>query len=183
MNIGPKIRSLRLNQKRTLQEIADVCGFTRGLLSKIENGKTTPPIATLTKIANALGVKVAAFLEDGATNNKTVFVPRDQTDPSQATLTSKGYGFIPIFANRLDKVMQPYVFVAYKDQVTSQPLSHDGEEFIYILEGDVKYRVGTVEYTMTAGDSLYFDSIEEHHLTPISERVVFLAVFTQPKSS
>ena len=180
--IGRRIKSLRVNQKRTLQEIADICGFTKSLLSKIENGKTVPPISTLTKIANALGVKVAVLLEENSQSNKTVFVLKADVDQSKAITTSKGYNFIPIVADRVDKTMQPYLFIAKKDSVQLQPMSHEGEEFIYVLEGEMNYRVGNVEYTMGAGDSLYFDSSDEHELVPLSDKVVYLAIFTQPNS-
>ena len=181
MNIGRRIRCLRISQKRTLQEIADICGFTRGLLSKIETGKTTPPVSTLTKIANSLGVKVAALLEENTQTAKTVFVPKEASHPSKGIATSKGYFFIPLVADRVDKTMQPYLFIAKKGSVEPQPMSHEGEEFIYVLEGEMKYRVGSIEYTMSAGDSLYFDSSEEHELAPLSDKVVYLAVFTQPE--
>ena len=179
--IGRRIRSLRISQKRTLQEIADLCGFTRGLLSKIETGKTAPPIATLAKIASALGVKVAALLEENTRSNRTVFVPAALAHPGQAIATSKGYSFVPLASSRIDKTMQPYLFRAHKEALDTQPMTHLGEEFIYILDGQMSYRVGSVEYTMGPGDSLYFDSTEEHLMKPITETVTYLAVFTQPE--
>ena len=182
MDIGARIRYLRMSQKRTLQEIADLCGFTKGLLSKIENGKTIPPISTLTKIADALGVKVASILDENTQLSKTVFVPKSSIEQSKVIATTKGYFFVPIVAERVNKVMQPYIFIAEKGGVKSQPMSHQGEEFIYVLEGEMKYRVGSVEYIMGEGDSLYFDAIDEHELIPISDKVKYLAIFTQPKS-
>lgn len=182
MDIGARIKYLRMSQKRTLQEIADLCGCTKSLLSKIENGKTTPPISTLTKIADTLGVTVASILDENTHIGKTVFVPKIMTEESKGIATTKGYFFIPIVAERVNKEMQPYIFIAEKGGVKSQPLSHQGEEFIYVLEGEMKYRVGNVEYTMSEGDSLYFDALDEHELFPISDKVKYLAVFTQPKS-
>jgi len=94
--------------------------------------------------------------------------------------TSKGYLFIPIAVDRFEKKMQPYLFVAERGRVNTQPLSHEGEEFVYVLEGELKYSVGGVEYLLKAGDSLYFNAMDEHEFTPLSEKVKYLAIFTQP---
>ena len=74
--------------------------------------------------------------------------------------------------------MQPYYFVARKGEVKKRVMSHKGEEFIYVLEGKMKYKVGSVEYTLGSGDTIYFTSLEEHTLTPISVVVKYLAIFT-----
>ncbi len=176
--IGRRIRKARRLQNRTLQDIADVCGFTRSLLCKIEAGKTIPPVSTLTKIASALGLQVANLLSDGTSADK-IFISADKT--SDKTMTDKGYSFFAFASEKQGKIMQPYLFVAEKGRVRGKPLSHPGEEFVYVLEGKMKYRVGAVEYLMSPGDSLYFDSIEEHELQPVTAKVVYLAVFTDNK--
>ncbi len=174
--IGRRIRKARRLQDRTLQDIAEVCGFTRSLLCKIEAGKTVPPVSTLSKIASALGVNVGSLLGDGV-DTGTVFTPAAKT--GSRTMTEKGYSFFAFASERQGKVMQPYVFVAEKGEVKGRPLSHPGQEFVYVLEGKMKYRVGAVEYSMSPGDSIYFDSIEEHELQPVTAKVVYLAVFTE----
>lgn len=175
MDIGIKIRKLRVEQRRTLQEIADASGFTKSFLSKIENGKAVPAVASLMKIADVLGVKASELMdEDGYTG--TVYVPKND---SKMVKTEKGYLFTPIAAERTDKAMQPYLFIARKGEINDQKLSHEGEEFIYILEGELKYQVGNVEYHLKPGDSLYFNSLENHELTPITNEVRYLAVFTK----
>ncbi|HBC87031.1 MAG TPA: XRE family transcriptional regulator, partial [Lentisphaeria bacterium] len=155
--IGRRIRKSRRLQNRTLQDIADVCGFTKSLLCKIEAGKTIPPVSTLSKIASALGVQVANLLSDEG-NAGNVFTPASKTAQKSMTMTDKGYSFFAFASEKQGKIMQPYLFVAEKGKVKSKPLSHPGEEFVYVLEGSMKYRVGAVEYTLARGDSLYFDS-------------------------
>lgn len=178
MTIGMRIRKIRTEQRRTLQEIAEASGFTKSFLSKIENGKAVPAVASLMKIADVLGVKVSELMdEDGYTG--TVFVPRDAKDRKRIK-TDKGYSFLPIAVERTNKSMQPYLFTAKKGEISHQKLSHEGEEFIYILGGEMKFQVGNDEYYLKVGDSLYFDSLEVHELTPISDEVHYLAVFTTP---
>lgn len=175
--LGIMIRRLRVMQARTLQDIADICGFTPSLLSKIERGKTVPPISTLTKIADALGVRVSSLL-DGGREIDTVFETSTQGTENLIT-TSKGYSFHAFAQERGEKAFQPYLFVAERNKVTKNPLSHRGEEFVYMLEGEMAYRVGIAEYTLRPGDSLYFDSSLEHDLRPITKSVKYLAVFTE----
>jgi len=64
INLGKRIRKLRVQQHRTLQDVADQCGFTKSLLSKIETGKVVPPVATLVKIAQTMGIKVSTLIEN-----------------------------------------------------------------------------------------------------------------------
>lgn len=79
--------------------------------------------------------------------------------------------------------MQPFLFVSRKNEKDKRNVfSHNGEEFIFILEGKMNYKVGNTEYTLNEGDSLYFDSIEKHTLSPITDEVKYLAVFTQSQS-
>jgi len=178
MTIGERMRKIRRRQGRTLQEIAGRCGFSRSLLSKIETGRTSPPVATLMKIAGALGVKASAFMEE-ADGAATVHTPAERAGAEGLVKTEKGYSFHSFAAGRPDKLMQPYRFVAQKGKVKPGALSHRGEEFVYVLEGKMKYRVGRVEYMLSAGDSLYFDAEEEHDLDPVSKEVSYLAVFCE----
>jgi quercetin dioxygenase-like cupin family protein len=161
--------------------VADRCGFTKSLLSKIENGRTVPPVATLTKIASALGSSISALL-DGAGVVGTVHTSAAELERGPLVKTDKGYSFFTFAARRTDKLMQPFLFEVRKGQVKRHKLSHTGEEFLYVLEGQIKYRVGATEYRLSAGDSLYFDAESEHEVTPVSGRARYLAVFVEPES-
>ncbi|WP_078544667.1 helix-turn-helix domain-containing protein [Litchfieldia alkalitelluris] len=179
MDLGQKIRKLRKEQNRSLSDIADSCGFSKSLLSKIENGKTVPPIATLVKIAEALCTKVSALLDDNEQIG-SIYSTKDNS-LQKLVKTEKGYSFYAFAVERQDKLMQPYLFVAKKGETKKSTLSHGGEEFVYVLEGEMHYRVGNTQYTLKSGDSIYFDSIEEHRLDPITDEVIYLAIFSQSK--
>lgn len=179
MGIGRRIRLIRKEQNRTQDEIANACGFTKSLLSKIENEISTPPVSTLIKIATALGVRVSDLIEEQSIRT-TVFNTHDQyIDKSKWLKTDKGYSFYAFASERTNKIVQPYIITAKKGEVKQHPYSHEGEEFVYMISGTMKYRVGSTEYTMNPGDTVYFNSLEEHILSPISDEVVYLAVFSQ----
>ncbi len=176
--ISSRIRSLRRRQSRTLKEISDRCGFTVSLLSKIESGKVNPPVATLEKIAQALGVSLnQLFTDDQA--SATSLTQASKLSKQALTTTDKGYGFHLLAAERADKIMQPILFVAEKGKVKAGVMSHSGEEFIYVLKGKMSYQIGEETKTLGPGDSLYFNAEEDHDLEPITAKVEYLAIFAQ----
>jgi transcriptional regulator with XRE-family HTH domain len=176
--LSSRIRALRLRQQRTLGDVAKRCGFTISLLSKIESGKTTPPVATLAKIASALGISLGNLLEDDR-DAATVLTTASRRNAGVATRTDKGYEFYLLAAERANKIMQPLIFVAERGRIKPGAMAHCGEEFVYILEGRMRYRVGGTTYTLGPGDSLYFSSEEEHDLEPLTAKVKDLGVFTE----
>ena len=73
--------------------------------------------------------------------------------------------------------MQPFLFVAKKNEVVPHEVSHEGEEFIYVIKGQMKMQVGDVSYLLNSGDSLYFNSVLKHGIMPVSDEVVYLDIF------
>ena len=175
LNLGDRIKILRVNQKRTLQEIADASELSRSMISKIENNKTIPSVAALVKIANALATNISNLLEhDGWLN--AIFTP-NKNAIENLTRTDKGYFIYPFASEYHEKKMQPFLFTAKKGEVKVHELSHEGEEFIYVVSGEMKMKVGEMEYTMKTGDSLYFNSSQKHGIMPITNEVVYLDIF------
>lgn len=171
-SIGPRIRTARLRAGLRLQDVADRAGFTKSLLSKIETGAVMPPIATLSAIAAALAVPVAALIDGGGAARTAV----DRAGGELRT-TDKGYRFRLLGTARGDKAMQPFVFSAKRGEVRPSGLRHAGEEFVHVLSGELDFRVGDQRHRLGEGDSIYFDSDEEHDVTPITASATWLAVF------
>lgn len=167
-----------MRQGRTLEEVARQSGFTRSLLSKIETGRTHPPVATLTKIVGVLGLPLASLFDESSKRDGAVMDSAASRGRDALAVTDKGYRFALLAAERPDKVMQPFFFVAERGKVKASALTHAGEEFVYVLEGEMRYRVGAVEYRLGPGDSLYFDAELEHDIEPVSREVKYLAVFS-----
>lgn len=174
-NIGNRIRILRTNQKRTLQEVADSSELSKSMISKIENNKTVPSVAALVKIAQALGTNISSILENDGWA-KTIVTTRKAAE-EKLTVTEKGYAIFPYASEFHEKKMQPFLFVAKKGKVIPHQLSHEGEEFVFIVEGEMKMQVGEIEYLLKSGDSLYFNSMQKHGIIPVSEEVVYLDIF------
>lgn len=175
LNIGERIKMLRISQKRTVFEIAEASELSKSMISKIENNKAIPSVAALVKIAQALGTNISSILEqDGWVNAIITTYKKAQEN---LTSTDKGYSIYPYASEYHEKKMQPFLFVAKKGEVTSHELSHEGEEFIYIIKGKMKMQVGDVEYLLSTGDSLYFNSVLKHGVMPVSDEVIYLDIF------
>jgi transcriptional regulator with XRE-family HTH domain len=175
LNIGDRIKMLRISQKRTLQEVADASELSKSMISKIENNKTIPSVAALVKIARALGSNISSLLEqDGWVN---AILTTRQKAQGNLTPTDKGYSIYPYASEYPEKKMQPFLFVARKGEVMPHQVSHEGEEFIYIIRGEMKMQVGETEYLLKEGDSLYFNSLQKHGVMPVSDEVAYLDIF------
>ncbi len=175
LRIGTRIKLLRTSQKRTLQEIADACELSKSMISKIENNKTVPSVATLVKISKVLGTNISSLLEqDGWLN--AIHTTQKKAEENLA-ITDKGYSIFPYASEYHEKKMQPFLFTARKGDVKTHELSHEGEEFIYVLRGQMKMKVGEVEYHLKTGDSLYFNSLQKHGIVPVTNEVSYIDIF------
>ena len=158
-----------------MQEVADSCGLSKSMISKIENNKTIPSVATLVKIAQTLGTNISNLFEhEGWT--KAIVTTRKEAEEKLVT-TEKGYSIFPYASAFHEKKMQPFLFVAKKGEVIPHQLSHEGEEFVFVVEGIMKMQVGETEYLLKAGDSLYFNSLQKHGVLPVSDEVVYIDIF------
>jgi transcriptional regulator with XRE-family HTH domain len=178
VNIGIRIRSIRTQQGRTLDDVAQTCGCSKSLISKIETGKVVPALATLSKIANALGVRISAILEDGEDTGPAL-TPNLIDHPDAFVATDKGYTIYAVAPHFLNKKMQPVLVYGRKGQVKPHSVSHAGEEFIIILEGEVQAHIGNTQYHLKKGESIYFQSTFEHGFVPTTEFAVYLDVFVE----
>ncbi len=173
--IGAAVRRLRRLQDRTQADVATACGFTKSMLCKIEGGKTTPPIATVSRLAAVLGTTIAGLMEQSS-DARAVFTPKAKADAGM-TATEKGYAVFPFAPEFAGKHMQPFLFTATQGEVQEHSLSHPGEEFILVISGEIRFRVAETEYLMRPGDTLYFDAREPHGMQPVTATATYLDIF------
>ncbi len=176
MDIGSRIRNIRNQQGRTLDDIASACGCSKSLVSKIENGKVVPAVATLSNIANSLGVRVSTLMEDGE-DIAPAITPNMIERPEAFVTTSKGYSIYALAPHFIDKKMQPVLVYGKKGEVKPHSVTHQGEEFIIVLEGAVKIHIGNEQYNLATGESVYFRAVNSHGVVPTTEHAVYLDIF------
>ena len=175
MNIGNNIRRYRLQQGMTQQDVATICGLTKGMISKIESNKVTPALATLTKIANAIGVDIVALMSEK--QRRTVAFTPAVAEEGMFIETDLGYRMCGLARKYFNKQMQPILIVAKKNEVIRHLVSHDDEEMIYMLSGIMIFQADDRLYTLKSGDSLYFDGTREHGIYEVVEDAMYLDVF------
>lgn len=166
-DIAQKIKQLRNKKKLSIQELATKTHLTPGYLSKIENSETPPPIPTLSKIAYALNVHISYFFDDDDNSETGISIVRnDDRKEVVGDLTQAGYKYESVIHRRFDNMLNAFV-VTLPENVDPHKIlynTHEGEELIYILEGNTTFHYGNDEYAVNQGDSLYFTGSIPHRI-------------------
>lgn len=165
--IGEKIKQARLRSKKTQQQIADLCGISKSLLSKIENGQTSSAVATLSKISQALDVPLSWVLDDRPETD-LVLLPKSQRQ-ARVGNESMGYSY-ELLANRskFSNIEPTIVYVTPKDtNLRQEPYTHSQDEFIYIIEGAIELLYDGETHYMEEGDTAYFKGSKPHLFKPV----------------
>jgi transcriptional regulator with XRE-family HTH domain len=181
LNIGRKIRKLRKEERLTLQELSDLSGLSKPLLSQIENDQVIPPLATLLKIAKGLKVGIHFFFEEEEDRQKFVLLRKADLKSSRRRSGNdlpQSYLYHSLAPGLRQKSMEPFL-VEFEAGDWNDTLlyRHDGEEFIYLLEGELEFHYGQEIMILKTGDSIYYDSSEAHgYISLGSEKAKAVAV-------
>jgi transcriptional regulator with XRE-family HTH domain len=165
MAIGHEVRTLRKKLGITGSDLASATGISLGMLSKIENGNTSPSLTTLQALAQALGVPVTAFFRRFEEVRNAMFVKAGEGVELERRGTRAGHQYNllgHIGHNASGVVVEPYLITLTADSDVFPTFQHEGLEFLYMLEGEVQYRHGDKLYQMKPGDSLFFDADAPH---------------------
>ena len=166
LQLGLKIRRLRQERRMTLQDLAEATGLSKPLLSQIENEQVIPPLATLLRIAKAFKVGLHSFFQEEGTA-KCILVRAGESKRSQRRLTrgedAPPYTYHSLAFGKKNRSLEPFL-VEFGEQTWREELmvSHEGEEFLFLLEGELELHYADQVMTMGPGDSVYYDSNEPH---------------------
>ena len=167
--IGEKIKSLRTNQEISIQELAERAGLTVEQVSRIEENIDIPSLAPLIKIARALGVRLGTFLDDQDEIGPVVCRKKEAKDAisfsNNAIHSRKHMEYHSLSKSKADRHMEPFIIDVMSTEDSDFVLSsHEGEEFIMVMEGIMEISYGKNTYLLEEGDSIYYDSIVPHHV-------------------
>ncbi len=168
-NVGEKIVSIRQSKQIDVADLAERCGFTLTMMTKIEENEAIPSLGHLIKVARALGVRLGTFLDDldqlGPVISRQGDLKKGSSFSSKNSGTHLNLNFFPLASDKSGRHMEPFIVEILpaigSDFVQS---SHEGEEFIYVLSGIVEINYGKTTYTLSEGDSIYYDSVVDHHV-------------------
>jgi transcriptional regulator with XRE-family HTH domain len=169
--IGSKIKSIRETKNLSLEEIAESSGLSTEQIISIESDENLPSLGPLIKIARALGVRLGTFLDDSDALGPVVCRAADRERDSSisfsngATDARKHMEYHPLAQQKAGRHMEPFVIdINPEDSPEFQLSAHEGEEFIYVMQGEVEVVYGKDTYTLKEGDSIFYDSIVKHHV-------------------
>ena len=183
--IGREVRSFRRNQNITVAELSATTGLSIGMLSKIENGNTSPSLTTLQTLANALSVPMTAFFARFEETRSAVHTKAGQGVELErdGTRANHQYNLLGhIGANASGVIVEPYLITLTAESDVFPTFQHGGIETIYMLEGEVDYRHGNDVYPLKPGDTLFFDADAPHGpevLVQLPSR--YIAVISYPQ--
>ncbi len=167
--VGAKIMSLRESKNMTREEVSERSGLSLEQIRSIEEDQHLPSLGPLIKVARALGVRLGTFLDDSEELGPVVC--RAQSSESSISFSNgsddarKHMEYHSLAGQKAGRHMEPFIIDINPNGDTNYKLSaHEGEEFIYVMEGQVELDYGKEKYTLNPGDSIYYDSIVKHHL-------------------
>ena len=175
LNLGQKIKTLRQRKGLSLQQMADKSSLSVPLLSQVESEVVAPPVATLLKISRALNVNIGYFFQEEESGKRAVVVRKNERkqvfrriheDPSKV-----GYYYESLAYPKADKHMEPFqVQFEVKKKEDLIFFNHKGEEFVFVLEGQLECNYEDETFLLDPGDSLYFDSGFPHAFRAVGKK-------------
>lgn len=182
--VGKKISAIRSSRNLTPAQLAERCSIPVAVINGIESGEVFPSLSPLLKIARGLGVRLGTFLDDDD-NVGPVLTKSGQASQTVRISENSDSGLLNFFSlakNKTGRHMEPfYIQVQPLNEAEFVTSSHEGEEFIYVLEGSIELFYGHEHYQLKSGDSIYYDSIVQHHLhSADKEPAAILAVVFAP---
>ncbi len=144
------------------ERLAELSGLTKGYISKIEKSDTAPPLSTLSKIANALNVDITILSAEDleSPEDMSLCIVRKGEGKKISSATLEGYHYEALAYKKSGKNMEPFILMPAFDEKAI--FSHEGEEFMYTLEGVHEFIYDNKKYILNEGDSIYFDSRIPH---------------------
>ena len=169
ITVGEKIKQIREMKKMSVEELAERTSMDASLILKIEQDKNVPSLAPLIKIARSLGVRLGTFLDDSNSYGPVIVRSGEHHKvfrfTSQSGDTREHLNFYSLAFDKVGRNMEPFIVDIEPSQQSDYMLStHEGEEFIYVLEGEVEINYGKDVYLLKKGDCIYLDSIVMHNV-------------------
>ena len=154
--IGSHLRQLRAKQKLSLAQVAQAVGISVGFLSALERSQMSGSVGTLRKLARFYKTNILDFFDATGASTR-------QVRPAQRKVLEAGPGVRMELLAWGNTVMEPHLFRVAPEAGSGDPYTHEGEEFLYVLRGELTITLENEEYRLKTGDSFYFESATPHH--------------------
>jgi transcriptional regulator with XRE-family HTH domain len=165
VNVGERVKAVREKRGLSLEDISQRTDIDIALLEEIENGAVAPPLGTVIKLAKALEMKMGYFISGEENRPYTIVHQSDRKVISRYDSKKGkhyGYEFESLAPHKKDRHMEPFLVTLEPADTEEERSTHDGQEFIYVLEGNMEVRHGEETHVLKPGDSIYYDSTVPH---------------------
>ncbi len=172
--VGTKIKHLRESKRLSIDGLADLCQVNRKLIEELEAGELVSSIAPLLKIARGLGVRLDSLLDDDPSDAPVIV----RAGKAEEAVEFSGLGsyclstldFYPLARNKRDRHMEPFIVDVHPSVPEDVTFSfHEGEEFIYVLAGQIEIYYGQDRHVLSPGDSIYYHSTTPHQVQALGD--------------
>ncbi|MBW2096024.1 MAG: helix-turn-helix transcriptional regulator [Deltaproteobacteria bacterium] len=163
--VGERIRNVREKKGLSLPDISQRTGISESTLEDIEKGNMDPPLGTVIKLAKALEMKMGYFISGEETRPFTIVRQGDRKVISRYDSKKGqqyGYQYESLAPHKKDRHMEPFMVTLEPAETEEERSSHDGQEFIYVMEGTMEVRLGEEVHLLYPGDAIYYDSTVPH---------------------
>ncbi len=169
--VGAKIKGIRESKGLSMEEISERSGLSLEQIASVENDVNLPSLGPLIKIARALGVRLGTFMDDNDALGPVLCRAADRESEHSISFSNgttdarKHMEYHPLAKQKAGRHMEPFIIDINPDEQPDFQLSaHEGEEFIYVMQGELEIDYGKEKYHLSQGDSIYYDSIVKHHV-------------------
>ncbi len=165
VSLGERVRAVREKRELSLRDITRRTGIHEDVLARIEKGDITPPLGIITKLAKSLEMKIGYFISGEGKKAYTIVRKADRKVVSR--FDSKkgerfGYEYESLAPHKRDRHMEPFIMTVAPSEIEDERSSHEGQEFIFVLEGKMEVKLGDESHVLEEGDAIYYDSTVPH---------------------
>ncbi|PKN63856.1 MAG: XRE family transcriptional regulator [Deltaproteobacteria bacterium HGW-Deltaproteobacteria-15] len=165
IHVGERVRRVRESRGLTLQDVCQRTGLDPGTLTGIEQGTLAPPLGVIIRLAKALEMRMGYFISGEEEKPFTIVRRRDRKVVSRYDAKKGkyyGYEFESLAPYKKDRHMEPFLVTLEPAPTEHERSAHEGQEFIYVLNGEMEVRLGEEIHILEPGDAIYYDSNVPH---------------------
>lgn len=172
VNLAPRLRALRRQHGLSLEQLAQRTGLTKSFLSKLERAASSPSISTVLKLAQAYDIGVAQLVgqHELSDDESVTVVRRADREPLVGRAGADGNRYEAMAGRRRFKMMNPFVIYPPREKETeATAFPHSGEEFLFVVKGNVEVSVAEHTFVLETGDCVYFDAELPHSVLTVGD--------------
>ena len=164
-SVGERVRQVRDKRRLSLEDVSQRTGIDVSMLSQIEEGAVAPPLGTIIKLAKALEMRMGYFISGEEDRPYTIVRHSDRKVVSRYDSKKAkyyGYEYESLAPHKKDRHMEPFLVTLEAAETEEERSTHDGQEFIFVLQGQMEVRLGEELHILDPGDAIYYDSTVPH---------------------